>query len=226
MFIIILLSLLIIPADTAGQQTEIPIVENNTEILSNTLPEIAELRLEFITQGLSEEKMFRLASFYLKEKLYGKASEFYGLYIEQKKQTRKKFSQEEKIQLASAHYNRAISLFLLNWHDSAKNEFESAYRYNPSLHDSLRMIGTIYFVQKNKPKTLLYWKKYLAAETNLQHPERIMIEDAAAKIADPNFQFEPQILQPSYKTNDSLWPFINPDTIPYPDAIYEKKRVI
>ncbi|MGL4388371.1 MAG: hypothetical protein ACRCTJ_03145 [Brevinema sp.] len=188
---------------------------NLTEIIDSFLPEIIELRLEFLQQDLSQEKLFRLASFYLSSKCYTKSAELYGLFL-----SRKTINPHRSM----AHYNRALSLFSLGAYESSATEFWYSYDQNNTLFDSLRMLGSIAFLKKDKINSLFYWKKYLEQNTN-ESPERSSIIQAIALLESADFSFEPKKAPKSESINTN-WPFRNPDTLPYPDSSFNKKRVI
>ena len=186
------------------------------------LPELGELKIKFLEGDIEEENLFRLASFYLSYQLYHQAAEFYGLYTD-------KVAQDPKLiqRKATAHYNRALSLFSLQIYKPALKEFNLAY-YHGKIADALRMAGTVTFLQKNKEKSLEYWNKYLS-ENATPSPERSAIENAVGLLMSPDFEFEKEEVSestPSYNTNNSSWPFLDPEIIPNPEATYDKKRVI
>lgn len=204
--------------------------DSNTQSIVNTnsqakfLPEIAELKLQFIQNGLEIDNLFRLASFYLSANQFEKAAIFYNLYIE-KIEKKPKLIKIKKLDLANAHYNRALALFSLRLYHSAQKEFLLAYQRNSQLVDSLRMIGTIYYITQNKTQTLFYWNKYLISN-NTPSPERTAIEIGIKMLSDPNFSFKKEDATNSLEKRNPTWPFLDPDTIPYPNSRYEKKRVI
>ncbi|MGL5955097.1 MAG: hypothetical protein ACRC0X_00605 [Brevinema sp.] len=186
-------------------------LEENQVVLS----EFSDLKLRFLTTDLSAEELYRLASFYLSEHLYLQASELYGQYLEKNKST------NDTQRVMAAHYNRALSLFSLELYESALPEFFNAYHYEETLYDALRMIGTIYFLQKNKEKSLEIWQEYLEKNTE-DSSQREAIEKAVLLLSDPAFQFSEEKKPETKKT----WPFLNPEIIPNPDAEYQKKRII
>ncbi|MGL4563249.1 MAG: tetratricopeptide repeat protein [Brevinema sp.] len=189
--------------------------DSNTN--STILPEIAELRLAFFDKGLSQEQLFRLASFYLSAQCYAKAAEIYGLFLSQK---------TENPHRAIAHYNRALALFSLKAYESSAKEYWYAYEQNTNIYNALRMLGSIAFLKKDKNNSLRYWKKYLVENTNTC-TERSAIEQAVTLLESTNFSFnnhDPENLVEEH--SDTNWPFKNPDTLPYPDALFKKKRVI
>lgn len=198
-----------------SQEIEATSLSNNQEINSTSmLPEIVELRLEFLNNDLPQESLFRLASFYLSYKCYAKAAELYALYL-----SRKTTEPHRSI----AHYNRGLALFSIDAYDTSTKEFLLAYQGNKNYYDSLRMVGTICFLKKDKKKSLFYWQKYLSVNTN-SSPERESIEKIVLLMQQKDFSFDKK---DSKSTNlNKNWPFRDPDTIPYPDSGYQKKRVI
>lgn len=186
------------------------------------LPELGELKLKYLSEEISLEEIYRLASFYMTENIYHKASELYGQYID--------IAQNDKTtplkRMATASYNRALALFSLNLYQSALPLFMNSYYYDNTLIDALRMQGTIYFLQKNKNKTIELWKKYL--EEAPESPQKKAIQDALNLISDPAFSFdsEEEEKESELPEDQQTWPFLNPDIIPNPDANYQKKRII
>ncbi len=180
-----------------------------------SLPEIGELKIQYLTKDLEPEELYRLASFYLSEQLYLQSAEFYGQYLQKKDLPTQRIS--------SAHYNRALSLFSMQLYDSALTEFQNAYHYDESLNDALRMVGTIYFLQKNKDKSLENWLQYLSKAED--SPEKTAIQKAVDLLSDPAFRFDPEEEDKTLEPQQT-WPFLNPESIPNPDAKYQKKRII
>ncbi|MGL4394343.1 MAG: tetratricopeptide repeat protein [Brevinema sp.] len=200
-----------------AQQVELPTDPAELgELPTNevTLPEIIDLRMEFLNEDISQEKLFRLASFYLSSKCYIKSAELYGFFLSR---------ETENPHRSIAHYNRALSLFSLGAYESSATEFWYAYDQNNQMFDALRMMGSIAYLKKDKGNSLFYWKKYLA-ENTVQSPERDAIVRAVALLESPGFTFETEG-EPKQEPNPN-WPFKNPDLLPYPDSGYDKKRVI
>ncbi len=184
------------------------------------MPELGELKIRYLTKNITHHELFRLASFYLSEQLYQYASELYGHFLE--------LNLDEPIyqqRIAIAFYNRALALFSLKLYSSALPEFQQAYEYNNKLHDALRMIGTIYFINQDKEKALSAWKEYLLINIT-PSSERISVEQAVTLLSDPNFSFTQEELNKTPKLPNNTWPFLKPDIIPNPDSKYEKKRII
>jgi len=197
-------------------------IYSQEESLNNTLPEIGALRLEFIQEDLDLTKLYRLATFYLTAQQFGKAITLYNIYIE--RMVRKKIV---KLPLSSAYYNKALASYSIQLYDSAKKGFLLAYQLDNQLIDSLRMIGTIFYLKKDKINTLKYWKQYLLVGNNSSN-EYLAIQSAILLLESPDFTFDdntPKEASPQEKRSPT-WPFLDPDIIPYPDAHYEKKRVI
>lgn len=230
---IIYLLILILPytsligQDVSSAPLEAQTVEPNTPLVESSdekqksipLPELGTLKLKYLSSTITLEELYRLASFYLAEQQYHQASELYGQYIELTS------SQDVTTErLATAYFNRALSLFALNLYDSSLLMFQNAYHYNNSLNDTLRMIGTIYFLQKNKEKSLEIWTQYIETTPD-SSPHKQAIQNALNLLLDPNFTFETEKKKPLPK-NQQSWPFLNPDIIPNPDAKYQKKRVV
>ncbi|MGL4676272.1 MAG: tetratricopeptide repeat protein [Brevinema sp.] len=192
---------------------DIVTLPKSNELEETILPEFGELKLKLLLSDLSLEELYRLASFYLSEQLYLQAAELYGQFLEK---------DIPSPRIAVAHYNRALSLFSLALYESALPEFLNAYHYNKTLYDALRMVGTIYFLQKNKEKSLEIWQEYLEKNTE-DSPNKVAIEKAVQLLSDPAFQFPEEQKTPN---TQKTWPFLNPEIIPNPDAEYQKKRVI
>ena len=55
--------------------------------------------------------------------------------------------------------------------------------------------------------------------------ERSLIEDAVEKLKKTEFQF-PEANDVLENQDNPAWPFLNPDTIPYPESYYQRKRVV
>lgn len=224
MFLIkIVIILLFLPIISYSQtDNTFPVETENTtteQILPPNLPELGELKIKMLTKKLEDEELFRLASFYLSYQLYHQAAEIYKLYIE--KIDNKSELDKRK---AMAYYNRALSLFSLKLYDSALRNFSSAYYYD-NIIEALRMSGTIYFIKKNKQKSLEYWNQYLKENTT-PSPNRTAIEQAIVYLSQLDFEFEDEKEKDTKNTNNSSWPFLNPEIIPNPDSQYEKKRII
>ncbi len=205
------------------ETTEPTEIIETTEIVetipvTNSLPEIGELKIQYLTKELEPEELYRLASFYLSEQLFLQSAELYGQYLEQPDLPTQR--------IAAAHYNRALSLFSMQLYTSALPEFLYAYHYNDSLNDALRMVGTIYFLNKDKEKSLEYWLQYLDKASD--SPEKTAIQKAVDLLSDPAFRFDPEEEEVEDKTLEprETWPFLNPDSIPNPDAKYQKKRIV
>ncbi len=185
--------------------------------VTTSLPEIGELKIQYLTKDLEPEELYRLASFYLSEQLFLQSAELYGQYLEQKDIPPQR--------IAVAHYNRALSLFSMQLYKSALPEFLYAYHYNDSLNDALRMVGTIYFLNKDKDKSLEVWQQYLAKASD--SPEKTAIQKAVDLLSDPAFRFDPEEeIEDKTLEPRETWPFLNPDSIPNPDAKYQKKRIV
>ncbi len=198
--------------ETSETTSVVEVIENHS------LPEIGELKIQYLTKELEPEELYRLASFYLSEQLFLQSAELYGQYLEQPDLPTQR--------IAAAHYNRALSLFSMQLYTSALPEFLYAYHYNDSLNDALRMVGTIYFLNKDKEKSLEYWLQYLDKASD--SPEKTAIQKAVDLLSDPAFRFDPEEEEVEDKTLEprETWPFLNPDSIPNPDAKYQKKRIV
>lgn len=218
-FVLILLLLLPFVKYHSQENTieTLPSLNSEESVSIPARPETGILKIKHLTEGLSLEELFRLASFYLSEQFYHQSITLYGQYLELQKDN-------TKTQKSHAHYNRALAMFSIQTYESAKEEFQNAYYLNEGLYDSLRMIGTIYYMQQNQQKSLDYWTQYLTKNTSIS-PERTAIEQAVALLSQPDFTFEEEESKTQTTTNKS-WPFLNPEIIPNPDSHYEKKRVI
>ena len=214
------------PPVPANIETVIPVDPNapvSEEVVpaSILLPELGELKIQYLTDTITHHDLFRLASFYLSEQLYHPAAELYGHFLE--------LNVDDPIykqRLATAFYNRALALFSLELYSSALPEFQEAYFYNNKLYDALRMIGTIHFLNQDKENTLIVWQQYLDANTT-PSPERTAIENALNLLSDPEFSFtEEEEEKEKPESSNKSWPFLNPEIIPNPDSKYEKKRII
>lgn len=187
---------------------------------NSALDELIELRLEFLEKDLSYENLFRLGSLYFVLGLYRDAADYYILAA---KQLENKLPPETKTMASIVYYNRGLALFSLELYDSAKSMFKRAFENNDTLTDALRMLGTVFFIEKNKPETLTYWEQYLSLAP--ESTERSLIEEAVEKLKKPEFQF-PEAKDVLENQNNPAWPFLNPDTIPYPESYYQRKRVV
>lgn len=187
---------------------------------NSALDELIELRLEFLEKDLSSENLFRLGSLYLVLGLYRNAADYYALAA---KQLEKKLSPETRTMASIVYYNRGLALFSLKLYDSAKSMFKRSFENNDTLIDALRMLGTVFFIEKNKPETLKYWEQYLSLAP--ESMERSLIEEAVEKLKKTEFQF-PEANDVLENQDNPAWPFLNPDTIPYPESYYQRKRVV
>ncbi len=172
---IFILLLLLIPHTPAAQEIveEIVQITQQPQSSENTDAELGELKIKYLVGAIQPDELYRLASFYLSRGFYQQAAELYGQFLES--------GDDNYPRIVSAHYNRALALFSSDVYDSAADEFLTAYYFDDSLYDALRMAGTIYFLQKKKEQSLSVWEDYLAKNT-APSPERDAIENAVKLI--------------------------------------------
>ena len=185
------------------------------------MEEFLSLRRRQALEVIPPEDTLRLSNLYLIQGLYSKSADLYAELIQQVEQST--LPQEERVSmLAQSHYNRGLALFTLKFYDSCRANFERALYYNPSNIEALRMIGTTAFMQQKKDDADTNWSAYL--EKAPEGPVKVSVQAALDHLRSPDFSFEPPKKETSQ--TDELWPFRNFETVPYPDALYEKKRVI
>lgn len=188
----------------------------------NPIDELPSLRRKHVYEGLDTPDLFRLAGLYLVSGITAKSAELYAELIQKLEKSPPEIAKDERqTYLARSHYNRGLALFSLGLYESAEVNFERAFYYDKTNIEALRMLGSIAFTQKNKDKVKENWTAYLASA-----PEGLVkqaVQDALTKILSPDFSFDSK--EDKTPANPT-WPFLNHETIPYPDALYEKKRVI
>ena len=185
------------------------------------MEEFLSLRRRQALEVIPPEDTLRLSNLYLIQGLYAKSADLYAELIQQVEQSM--LPEEKRVSmLAQGHYNRGLALFTLKFYDSCRVNFERALYYNPSNIEALRMIGTTAFMQQKKDDADTNWSAYL--ERAPEGPVKTSVQAALNHLRSPDFSFEPPKKESSQ--SNELWPFRNFETVPYPDALYEKKRVI
>lgn len=206
-----------------SQDTPPPPAESNqlqTAPPADPMQELPSLRSRHALGGLPPEDLFRLANLYLVEGIYPKSAELYAELIHSLEYYPAVLPSEQRtLYLARSHYNRGLALFTLGLYESAKANFQRAGYYDSSNIEALRMLGSIAFAQKDKKEASLNWTAYV--DSAPEGPIKESVKNALALLNSPDFQFEPS--QPEATPS---WPFRNYETVPYPDALYEQKRVI
>lgn len=188
---------------------------------TDPMDEFASLRGRHVVFGLPPEDLFRLANLYLISGIYPKSAELYAELIHSLENYPSALSTEQRsLYLARSHYNRGLALFTLGLYESAKANFERARYYDPANIEALRMLGSVGFAQKDKEAVERNWEGYLAAAPD--GPVKESVQKALALIRSPDFRFDPE----DSPLPNPTWPFRSYETVPYPDALYEKKRVI
>lgn len=185
------------------------------------MEEFLSLRRRQALEVIPPEDLLRLSNLYLIQGLYAKSADLYAELIQQVEQST--LPQEKRVSiLAQSHYNRGLALFTLKFYDSGRVNFERALYYNPSNIEALRMIGTTAYLQQQKDDADTNWSAYL--ENAPEGPTKDSVQAALDRLRSPDFSFESSKKEEPQR--DELWPFRNFEAIPYPDALYEKKRVI